>query len=175
MFSSQKHIKTSELSCLNICFIKLLPLLTTGRLEHGQVIDKSLIYLTKLSKAFWCNLGGKVLFFSCSHIEDVSRKWIAYLFQLVAKKRLIVLLKFFTIIKIWWKQKSLCMHMHSCGQNEFFCWKVPIALPWWDACAGSGDCWLVCWAVIRESRAGATFVLILHGTPDSPGLLFQRH
>lgn len=40
MFSTQKHIKTSELSCLNICFINLLPLLTAERPEHEEVIGE---------------------------------------------------------------------------------------------------------------------------------------
>ena len=98
-----------------------------------------------------------------------------YFFQLVAKKRQIVLLEFLTIIKIQWKQKSLCIHMHSCGQNEFSCWKVPTVLLWWGACAWSSACWLMCRAMTWESRAGATVVLVLCGTPDSPVLLSHRH
>lgn len=62
--------------------------------------------------------------------------------------------------------------MRSPGQDDFFCRKMPVVLAWWDACAESNDSWLIGQAVIWESQAGATFVLV--GTPDSPVLLSRR-
>lgn len=136
----------------------------------GNYYAKSIIYLTKLSKTFWYNPRGKV-FFSYSYIEHVSRKLLSFI-STCSKEKANSSARIF-YYQMWWQQKSLCMHRHSCGQKESFCWKVLVVLPSWDVCAGSSDHWLMSWTVTWESWARDTFVLILCGIADSPVLLLQ--